>query len=117
MNCAATGITVSVPPDLILNVIIAEYLLGGALTFARAAFHITLEVVRAMFAREMDVPLAHFFIARDRGVLADQPAGVTAAQVGIADRIAQRGDTVISRAVIADYFRLYENARRTCRKC
>ena len=52
--------------------------------------HEALEVSRAVFARKMDIALAHFFVAAEEGVLPDKPARVAAQQVGVDTRVAQR---------------------------
>ena len=54
------------------------------------AFHIALELERAMFARKVNGSLAHALVAGETGILAYPPAGVAAQQIGVAGGIAER---------------------------
>jgi len=53
-------------------------LLSGTRSFRSAAFHEPLKTVRAVFAGEVAIALAHAFKPREGSVLAYLPAGVTA---------------------------------------
>ncbi len=73
-DCYARGPGVRFPglPDLKL-LQVAEDFVGGANAFRCSAFHESLEVDRAVLAGEVDVPLPHFFVAAEAGVLARFP--------------------------------------------
>src|SRR5579885_3400095 len=89
--------------------IVGQNLVGGARALLGPAFHEALEVDRAVFAGEMDLPLAHALVAAEERVLADEPAGVAAEQVGIARWIAQRGRAgVVLRRPRPDLFQLFD---------
>ena len=63
---------------------------SGTRALPGCAFHKALELDRAMFARELDRPLAHALVAAEVSILPDTPARVTAQKIGVAGGIAQR---------------------------
>src|SRR5579884_855434 len=89
--------------------IVGQNLVGGARALLGPAFHEALKVDGAVFAGEMDLPLAHALIAAEERILADEPAGVAAEQVGIARWIAQRSRAgVVLRRPRPDLFQLFD---------
>src|SRR5207245_4735910 len=70
---------------------ILHNLLSGTRALPGCAFHKALELDRAMFAREVDRPLAGALVAAEVSVLPDTPARVTAQKIGVAGGVAQRG--------------------------
>src|SRR5258708_10217133 len=62
----------------------------STLALPGSAFHKALELDRAMFAREVNGPLAHSLVAAEVGILPDAPARVTAQKIGVAGGVAQR---------------------------
>src|SRR5260370_2624834 len=77
------------PPYLLLAQILHN-LPSGTRALPGSAFHKALELDRAMFAREVDRPLARALVAAEVGVLSHTPAGVTAPKIGVAGGVAQR---------------------------
>ena len=61
---------------------IRDDFLSGTRPFRGAAFHEPLKTIRAVFAGEVAIALAHAFIPSEGGVLAYFPAGVTSEQIG-----------------------------------
>src|SRR5437868_15296961 len=72
---------------------------GGTRTLPGSAFHKALELDRAMFAREVDRPLARALVASEVSALPNTPACVTAKKIGVACGVAQRG---LASVVCAD---------------
>lgn len=70
--------------------IVSQYLPRGTRALLGRAFHKALELDGAMFAGEVDWPLARALVATKEGVLPNEPAGIAAKQVGIACRVTQR---------------------------
>ena len=73
------------------DMIIVQNFVRCASALFCSTFHVALEVVRAMFSREMDIALAHLFLACNGSVPPYQPARIAARQIGIAGRITERG--------------------------
>src|SRR6266851_4457590 len=78
------------PPYLLLAQIL-HILPSGTRALPGCAFHKALELDRAMFAREVDRPLARALVAAEVRVLPDAPARVTAQKIGVAGGVAQCG--------------------------
>src|SRR5258707_7630238 len=76
------------PPYLLLAQILHN-LPSGTRALPGSAFHKALELDRAMFAREIDRPLACALVAAEVSVLPDTPAGVAAQKIGVAGGVAQ----------------------------
>src|SRR5512133_3317883 len=66
---------------------VGEDFAGCSQPFGGASFHEALEVLRAMLAGEVDVPLPRLFVAAEGGVLARFPVGVGAAEVRVGERV------------------------------
>src|SRR5262249_29422563 len=69
----------------------ADDLVRRADALLRAALHEALEVRRTVLAGEVDVALAHAFVAAEARVLADPPIRVRAEEVRIGDRSGEHG--------------------------
>ena len=70
---------------------IVHNLSSGTGALPGSAFHKALELYRAMFAREVDRPLARALVTAEVSVLPNTPARVTAQKIGVASGVAQRG--------------------------
>src|SRR5260370_35157053 len=77
---------------------ILQNFLRSPLALPGSAFHKALELDRAMFAREVNGPLARALVAAEVGILPDAPARVTAQRIGRAGGEAQRPLARIARA-------------------
>src|SRR5579884_140628 len=88
-----------------------QYLVGGARSLLRPTFHEALEADGAVFTGKMDVSLLHALVAAEERVLADEPAGVAAEQIGIAGRVAQRGRAgIVLLCPRPDFFQLFDES-------
>src|SRR4029079_6772282 len=76
---------------------VGQDLAGRAHAFGGAALHVALEVLRAVLAGEVDVPLPHAFVAAERVVLTAPPVRVRAEQVRFERRVRQRRLAVPAR--------------------
>src|SRR4029079_12342420 len=76
---------------------VGQDLAGRAPTLGGAALHVALEVLRAVLAGEVDVPLPHAFVAAEGVVLPGLPVRVRAEQVRVEDRVRRRRRAVPAR--------------------
>ena len=67
---------------------------GGAHAFRSAALHEALEILRAMFAGEVDGALRHAFITAEGRILPDLPIGIGTEEVRIEHGYRERGTAV-----------------------